>query len=275
MAQTKEPQANESALEELVFLARSRHRIALIRQLSGEAQSRQELESATGIPQPTLGRILNDFEARHWVSNEYNGEYSLTPVGSMLRTELKDLITVLNSSHRLTAIADSLPLDRLGFDLRHLATARVFEPSESDPFVHMRRFDKLAASGDNVQVFSNVLACAPGNNVADAHMEFLSDLDTIVVTADGLESGLDDPELRNWLRDRVESDELEVYRYDGQSPYLLGLFDDTVGLVPVDNSGVPSGLLEAVNPAIREWARQRFTDLQEQATEVKAGTLAP
>lgn len=275
MAQTKEPQTPESALEELVFLARSRHRIALIRQLSGEAQRRQELESATGIPQPTLGRILNDFEARHWVSNEYNGEYLLTPVGSMLRSELEDLMTVLTSSHRLTTIADSLPLDQLGFDLRHLATARVFEPSESDPLAHMRRFDKLAASGDNVQVFSNVLACAPGADVAEAHLEFLDNLDTIIVTADGIENGLDDPEFRQWVRDRIESDELEVHRYDGPSPYLLGQFDDTVGLVPVDNSGVPSGLIETENPAIREWARQRLTDLQEEATEVKEETLTP
>lgn len=273
MARTKEPQAAESALEELVFLARSQHRVALIRQLSREAKNRQELETATGIPQSTLERILRDFEDRHWVSNEYNGEYSLTPVGSMLRTELEDLITVLTSSHRLSDLADSLPLDSLGFDLRHLATASVFEPTDSDPLVHMRRFDELAASADEVQVFSNVLACAPGADAAESHSEFLRHLDTLVVTADGLKTGLNDPELRRWIRNRIETENLELHRYGGSSPYLLGLFDETIGLVPVDNSGVPVGLIVTENRAVLEWTRQRFSELKEEATEVEPVSL--
>lgn len=270
MASTTDPQGSEPALDELVFLARSRHRVALLRELSGEERTRRALEEATGISQPTLGRILGDFEEREWVSNEHNGAYTLSPVGSLLAGVVEDLVTVLDSSHRLAELADALPLDRFGFDLRHLATAIVTMPSEADPLAHMRRFDELAADAETVRVFSNVLACAPGVESSDAHRAFLADLDELLVTADDLTPGLDDPGLREWLGNRIAAGELALYRYDGPAEFLLGLFDDTVGILPIDDAGMPTGLIETTAEPVRDWGRETF-----EADRAAASPLTP
>lgn len=256
-----------------MFLARSQHRIALLRGLSEEEQTRQDIKTTVGIPQPTLGRILGDFEDRNWVSNNHNGGYALTPVGSLLAHELEDLLTVLTSSERLANLSESLPLDRLGFDIRHLASVEVVEPSESDPLAHMRQFDELAAKADEVQVISNVLACAPGSDAAEAHEEFLTHLDEFIVTSEGFETGIQNEGLRQWLDERIELGKLTVYRYDGPARYLLGSFDETIGLVPIDETGVPIGLLQTENQAVREWIDQQFTEFQEEADEIQPGNV--
>lgn len=266
MAEATEQTGTDPALEELVFLARSRHRMALLRALSTDERTRRELETSTGISQPTLGRILGDFEERQWVSNEHTGAYTLTPLGALLASVVEDLVTVLNSSSRLAVLAEDLPLDRLGFDLRHLASARVTTPTESDPMAHLRRFDELAAGAANVQVISNVLSCAPGTESAAADREFLTDVDELVVTADALQAGGDEPSLRRWIGDRLDAGELDLYSTDDSVPFLLGVFDETVGLVPIDDAGMPVGLLETSTPAVLEWSREWFDELRKGAS---------
>jgi DNA-binding HxlR family transcriptional regulator len=90
MADATERTGSADSLEELVFLARSRHRVALLGALSREERTRRELEESTDISQPTLSRILSDFERRHWVTNKHNGAYTLTPLGSLLASAVED-----------------------------------------------------------------------------------------------------------------------------------------------------------------------------------------
>jgi hypothetical protein len=269
MPSVTDREASEPAIEELVFLARSRHRVTILRALSdGEERTRRELESATGVSQPTLGRILGDFEDREWVSNEHNGAFTLTALGSLLAAEIEDVVTVLDSSRRLASLADALPLEQLGFDLRHLASARVTTPSEADPLAHMRRFDELATNADTVRVSSNVLACGPAKDGPEVHQAFLADVDEVVVTADGLRTGLGDPSLRSWLGDRVDTGDIVLYRYDGSVEFLLGQFDAVVGIVPTDESGLPAGLVETTAPAVQDWCRETFDEYRADATRL-------
>lgn len=274
MADATERMGSGDSIEELVFLARSRHRVALLGALSREERTRRELQESTDISQPTLSRILGDFEQRRWVSNEHNGAYTLTPLGSLLASAVEDLLAVLESSTRLAALADALPLDRLGFDLRHLATASVTTPSEGDTLAHMRRFDELVKNAKTVQVFSNVLTCAPGHGTAEVHMEFLADVDELVVTATAVRSGVDDPALRRWLENRIDAGELVLYRYDDSAAFLLGCFDETVGIVPVNEDGMPAGLIDTSAAPVYEWSQQTFGELKRGATRLASDDLS-
>lgn len=274
MARATGQTGSNDPVEELLFLARSRHRVELLGLLSSGERTRRDLEESTDMSQPTLGRILGDFERRHWVSNGHDGAYSLTPIGSLLAGAIEELLTVLDSSRQLAELADTLPLDRIGFDLRHLSTATVTTPSESDPLAHMRRFDERARNAGTVAVFSNVLACSPASGGADGQAEFLADIDDLVVTEEACVDGLDDPTLRALVRDQVAAGELTLYRYGGSAPFLLGCFDDIVGIVPVDDAGIPTGLIETDAPPIREWAEARFEELQENAALVTPDEFA-
>lgn len=146
-------------------------------------------------------------------------------------------------------------------------------PSEGDPLAHLRRFDELAKNARTAQVVSNVLACAPSHGSAEVHTEFLADIDELVVTAMAVTSGLDDSALREWLGDRIDAGELALYRHDDPAEFLLGCFDETVGIIPVDEDGMPAGLIETSSAPIREWGRQTFEGLTREATRLAADDL--
>lgn len=256
------------ALEELEFIARSQHRIRLLSELSLEDRSRRELHDATEISQPTLGRILGDYERREWVSNNHDGTYALTPLGALIAGSVNDLLDAIDVATELSGLADQLPLARFGFDLSHLSTARITTPSAEDPLSHMRRFDELAETADRVSMFTNVLLCSPGNSTASADRELLENVDEIVVTGSGLDTDTDDGALRAWLAGRIEDDDLAIYRYDGAAEYLLGTFDDRVGIVPIDDVGMPTGVIESNAEPVHSWVAERFGNFRRSGTRI-------
>lgn len=264
---------SDPAIEEFAFLARSHHRVSVLTRLSGEERTRRELHDATGISQPTLGRILGDFERRRWVSNGYDGSYTLTPLGSLLADAVADVLDALGTIDALADLAEHLPLDRLGFDLGHLSGATVTTPSSADPLAHMRRFDELAAHASAVRVFSNVLSCSPAHGSSDADRAFLAHVDELVVTHEGLETGLEDPALGAWLRDRIADGDISVYGYEGTADFLFGVFDGTVGIVPIDDAGVPCGLIESEAEPIHARVTDTFEEYRRTATRLTPGVL--
>lgn len=263
----------EPHLEEFVFLARSHHRVQLLRELSREEQTRRELRTETGISQPTLGRILGDFEQRQWVSNQHNGAYALTPLGTQLADAVEDVLDVLGTIDQLTDIEDQLPWDRLGFEPHELSDAIITTPSSTEPLAHMRRFDELAAKATTVKVISNVVSCAPSHESTNADRKFLSYIDELVVTDQVIATGLNDPELAGWLRKRIEAEDLSLYSYDEEAAFLLGTFDDIVGIVPIDDAGMPCGLIEGTSEPIRAWGRDTFEEYRRSATRVPPDAL--
>lgn len=262
----------DGQIEEFAFLARSHHRVRLLMELSRAERSRRDLHEATGISQPTLGRILDDFETRGWISNNHNGAYNLTPLGVALADSVTAVLDVLETMDRLADLAALLPWDQLEFDPETLASARITTPTASDPLAHMRRFDELAADATAVRMFSNVVACAPTQDSSDADRELLGHVDELVVTADALED-LDDPALERWLHGRIDDGALALYRYEGTAAYLFGIFDGTVGIVPIDEDGMPAGLIESEAAPVRSWADDAFTELARQETEVSPASV--
>lgn len=263
---------SDPPIEELVFLCRSHHRIQLLKQLSREERTRRDLQDATGISQPTLGRILGDFEQRRWISNNHDGTYRLTPRGRLLADAVDNLLDVLDTIGQLADIADHLPLERLDFDRSHLTDAMITTPTSTDPLAHMRRFDELAASATTVKMFSNVVSCAPTNDSSDADRELLTHVDELIVTEDAV-ANLDNSELNGWLSKQIDDGELSLYRYDDSAVFLLGVFDETVGIVPIDDTDMPCGLIEAEANPIRTWANETFEEFRRAATQLTPEVL--
>lgn len=269
----KDGTISDPPVEELVFLCRSHHRIQLLTQLSCEGQTRRDIQDSTGISQPTLGRILGDFEQRRWISNNHDGTYRLTPLGALLADAVDNLLGILDTIGQLADIADHLPLEQVDFDRSHLTDATITTPTSTDPLAHMRRFDELAAQASTVEMFSNVLSCTPAHEPSDGDKELLAGVDELVVTEDALRTGLDEPDLREWLYRRIEDEALTLYRYEGSADFLLGIFDESVGIVPIDDTKMPCGLIEAETDPIRTWARDTFEEYQRRATQLTPDSL--
>jgi predicted transcriptional regulator len=246
-------------LEDVAYLARSGHRVTALERLADGPMTRRALHEATDISQPTLGRILDGFEERGWVScDRTNGRtYDLTPFGEVVAAEFDTLLRTVSTMQRFRALAPYLPLDSMDFDLRHFADATITLPSGGDATAHMRREDELIAEAESVRFLCSS-SYGPGikayrDRLVGSDVEFEA-----VITADALEAAAADPESAEHLTDLATAENVTIHRYEGALSLILGLIDDVVSLVPLGGSGVPVAFIESRNPVVRSWVEGEF-----------------
>lgn len=266
-----------AAIDDVAFLTRSEHRAVVLDRLARRDWTRRDLHDATGISQPTLGRILGRFEDRGWVAKDgtENGHvYGLTPLGELLVDEFSTLLATVETVRELRTVADELPFDELDFDLSLLREATVTTATPENPLAHLRRQDELADRADHVRTLCSAFSPRAVRAQRDRILDGVNTGEA-VIEAGALETLTDHPELVATMAGLVETGQVTLYRYDGSVPVMLDLFDDTVGIVPLDDDGLPADvLIESDHERIAAWAEGVFDRYRERAERVRPGDLA-
>jgi len=261
--------ADRTPLDDVEFLARSPHRVAVLQTLASGSWARPALHEETGISQPTLGRVLGSLEDHSWVERDGH-EYALTALGELVAAEFDSLLDTIETTHRLGDVAGLLPTEQMDFDLRQLADSTIIRPETGDVFRHVRRMEELLTTADRVRIMSDTIAPDSLSDTRDRVVNAENDDLRIesVITGDALDQALSNPQLAAWVGDLVASRRAPVYRYDGTIPLVLAIVDDTALLVPSDEHGFPGALVETDNEQVRSWVERTIDEYLATATEL-------
>lgn len=266
--------APATPLDDVSFLARSPHRVEVLTRLSERDWTRPDLHDATGISQPTLGRVLGAFQDRNWV--ERNGQsYELTPSGELVAAEFTDLLETVETVQRLDDVAGLFPTAELGFDIERLASATITTPTTGDVFRHVQRFQTRILEADHVRIATDTMAPDPLENLRDrvvAHEEGDLLVESIL-TGTALDQAVSVPAMVDMIRALLESEHAPVYRYDGTMPMGIGVADGVAMLAPTDDDGIPGALVETDDEVVRAWVTERLDDYREQSTRLTVDDL--
>jgi hypothetical protein len=101
----------------------------------------------------------------------------------------------------------------------------------------------------------------------------LADVNELIVTEDAMETDLDEPDLQEWLYGRIEDGDFSLYLYEGSADFLFGIFDERVGIVPIDDTGMPCGLIDTERDPIRTWVTDTFEEYRETAVRLTPEAL--
>lgn len=253
-------------LDHIEFLARSPHRVRVIRLLSNGPKTRAGLRELTEISQPTLTRILGSFQDRSWLIKD-GQEYALTPFGMLLATEFDALHETVETMQRFQSLSHVLPLDEMNFDVRAFSDARITTPQPPDILAHTRRAETLAEEASHVRSLT-----------ANFYPDLLPKTRELVIeggqtqeaiaTADTLDGLFSQPESAEIARELLESGRMKVYRYDGEVPVGFALFDDTAVIFPYDQQMRECALIETENETIRSWVEEQLDEYEKRAEQL-------
>ncbi len=258
----------DSPLDDLAFLSRSNNRIAVLRELAHDDQTRRELRDATDVSRPTLGRILEGFEERGWVVTTGSGnghDYSLTPLGRVVVESFTDAMATVETVQKLRELAPRIPFDELGLDPRDLADARITTPSPTDATAHTRRERELLSRTNRVQFLCNQAQPETVERYRDWAVDDDRRLEAII-SGDAIDAAMANEEMATDLDDMMTADGVTIHRYEGSVSAMLGLFKDVASIVPLDDSGVPCAFVESRNETVRsavEDTLERYRDRAE------------
>ena len=240
-------------LDDIAFLSRSNNRIAVLRELARDEGTRRELRDATGVSRPTLGRVLEGFEERGWVTNNGSGnghDYSLSPLGRVIVEEFTDMMTTVETVQQLRELASRIPFNELGLDPRDLADARITTPSPTDATAHTRREREVLEQTSRILFLCNQAQPETVERYRDWVVEGDRELEAII-SGDAIDAAMADDEMRANLDDMITADGVTIHRYEGAVSAMLGLFEDVASIVPLDDSGVPCAFVESDDETVR------------------------
>lgn len=241
-----------TALDEIEFLARSPNRIRVLDALTAEPIERYDIEDATGVSRATLGRILDDFEERGWVTRE-GRQYETTHVGNYVAREFTGLVERFEPVPALNQVGQWFPQEGFGFDLGCLTGVEIIRSSKSDALAPTTHIAKRLRTADRARVITySVLpdvmeVCWRGT--VNGSLEFESVLDRGALGSFGT-----DPELVNQAQEMFESGQAEIFWYEGTIPSTVFIIDDVVLLCLSGGEGAPHAVIETDNETVRSWA---------------------
>ena len=251
-----------SPLEDVEFLARSDHRVAVLDALTEGRHGRDELRAKTGASDPTIGRILGDFGDRGWIRRDGHA-YELTQPGAFVAEHFTALLERMSTERRLRDVWELLPGQLDGFTIDLVSDAVVTTIRPGDPYAPANRCASFYPKSTHVRGFDAALT-------APHTFEQLAEL-----VLDGLEiEFVLSPELSRNLRasypeaDRavMESDNNTTWWNDDLPLCRVVVFDDRVGVGGYDpDSGVLAVYVDSDDPELREWAVATFERYRRQA----------
>ncbi|MFC6835699.1 helix-turn-helix transcriptional regulator [Halomarina ordinaria] len=140
----------DSAVRDIEFLARSAHRVAALEALAEGGHDRRDLRLATGASDPTVGRILRDFEGHSWVVRT-GPVYELTPLGEFVTERFLELREAMTAAGTLRDVWRWLPREMEGFAVEHFEDAVVSYPGPSYPYQPVERVSHLLETTDTIR----------------------------------------------------------------------------------------------------------------------------
>jgi Predicted transcriptional regulator len=262
----------DDSLAEVEFLARSENRLAVLRLLARESQTRDSLGAATGASQATLGRILEDFRDRSWIYHE-DGVYVATATGRLVAEGMLSLLETLETEQKLRGIVEYLPAEALGFDLDRLAGATITVPTQTRPSAPLERTLELMSAAEELRAFSHTFnersLGAVTEQVTAGNQTFQG-----VFAEPAIEALAADETLWGQLTDLARSERAQLRVRPAGIPVAVTVDDETVALLLRDESGVFQATVESADAAVRRWAVDQFERYWETATPVDPAAYA-
>lgn len=246
----------ESALEEIEFLALSPNRVDALGYLAEAPRTRRELVELTGASQPTVGRILQDFEERVWVERD-GSTYRSTVTGRLVSRGVTDLIDILETDAELRPVVRWLPADAITFDLEHLTAATITTPSRVRPNAPVKRALDLIGDAATVRIISyafneqSLERISERTAAGDQRFEG-------VFSSSAIDALADDSHLRRQLRGLLTTEGATVRITDESIPVAVTVADSVVHLFLRDDTGILQASLDVDEPEVHSWATALF-----------------
>ena len=258
----------EASIEEIKFIASSEHRVEVLETLTESGCTRRTLQSETGAHASTIGRVLGDFENRHWIERS-GSTYELTPLGAFVADRFAKLRGAMETEGKLRDVWQWLPREMEGFSVDMFADATIAYPPAGYPYEPVERVIQLVEESDSIRGFGATVFKAVANEVfcrqalEGMDVEFIYSPAVLAATVE-------------WNPDLFEKaaslDHCTILVHDDLPDRRrcgIDIFDDRVAICCHDTeTRALRAWIDTDTPEAREWARTVFERYRETARPI-------
>lgn len=255
--------SSSSPLDDIEFLARSPHRVVALEAMAEKPQFRADLRATTGASSSTIGRMLREFEERHWIRKDGN-RYEATELGAFVAAGMTDLIDRIETERKLRDIWPWIPDEAGRFAIEVGTDAIVTVAEADDPYRPVNRFVSLLGETDRFRfVGFDVALLEPCKDELRRRI------------VDGMRAEIiDPPSVARYILSAysehcagpLESGNLTVLLHDDLPRYGISIFDERIGISCYNpTNGTVQVFIDTDAPEAREWAQATYESYRGEA----------
>ncbi|WP_254864720.1 helix-turn-helix transcriptional regulator [Halovivax gelatinilyticus] len=257
-----------SPTDDIEFLVSSAHRIGVLEALADGPRDRTDLRAETGASAPTMGRILADFQDRHWIERD-GTTYRITDLGAYVADQFGQFQRAMAYQRRLREVWPWLPHDIDGFSVELFTDVVVSHPGPGYPFTPIERLTECLEATRTMSGFG--MALLKSGNLTEFFDQIRTGLECEYIYPPTV---LDD--LLSWdeetVVETVTQPNYTVFVHDDlplDDRCGICLFDDRVSLCCYDpNTGALQALVDTESDDLRAWARSHYEQLRNEARTI-------
>ena len=258
-----------SSAEDIAFLANSENRVAVLRSLTDGPHSRHVIAEKTDVTRVTLGRILDDLEARQWITQR-GTVCDITSLGVWVIEEFTKFSETMEAERNLRTVFHWFPEEGYGFHIGCLADAEITPVSRADASAPI---SQLVHQFGVVRAFSFAITSqfleSCWRHVMDGTVRW-----EWVFTSEVLDVLRDSPQMARQSREMLESGRAEYRLYTGEIPHVVIVSEELVNLRLAGEDGAATALVQSDDDEVRTWAESTFETYWREGTPLKAAEFA-
>ncbi|WP_247002406.1 helix-turn-helix transcriptional regulator [Halosolutus gelatinilyticus] len=262
-----------SAIQDIEFLARSEHRVATLEALFDAPRDRRDLRTATGASDPTIGRIIRDFEDRSWLARD-GPRYELTPLGEFVAERFLQLREGMKTGTTLREVWQWLPQEMEGFAVEYFEDAVVAYPGPNYPYEPIDRVTHLLESTESIRGLGTTIY--KSGNLEVFCRRVLDGMEMEYIYSPRILRAIVhwDPERTTRA---LECDNCTIFLHDDlpdDNRCGLNIMDDCIGICGHDpGSAQLEAVIDTASPEAREWAETVYEQYRDEARPFDAEEL--
>ncbi|MWV63405.1 transcriptional regulator [Halorubrum sp. JWXQ-INN 858] len=247
------------------FLSGSPARAAILRALRDDPRRPAALTDAVDATRTTVQRILAGFRERDWVVKR-GSAYHVTATGERVHDAYEDLLSEIERADRYGRFAADLERVGAGFPPSALTEGELTVADDRDPLAAVDRVVEVirGGTGESIRSISPIVTRQYNEAAAEA-------LDRgarirLIIDREVLDASVED---FGPATDRALVDE-NASVLIATEPIGFGLFRDeeTACVIAHDERNNPRCVFESSDPAVLDWADERFDELSATAVEL-------
>ncbi|ELY49922.1 helix-turn-helix transcriptional regulator [Natronorubrum bangense] len=146
----------DETIDDIEYLVSSEHRVGVLDALADGPSDRDELRTTTGASSPTMGRILTDFQNRHWIERD-GTLYQLTGLGEFVANQFGEFRNAMAYQRQLHEVLSWLPHELEGFSIELLTDVVVSQTGSGYPYEPVERLTEFITTTRTMRGFGMAL----------------------------------------------------------------------------------------------------------------------
>lgn len=259
--------SREVALE-IVDVLRKRREIMTC--LLENPRDKSTLVDDLDIPRSTLDRAIRELESVRVVTYS-DGEYVVTGPGERLTREFFRFVDRAELALELEPFLQWIPSGEFDLDIRWLAEAELLVPTNADPYAMINRHVQQLKDMDYARGMLPVTGLHAHETVHENIVKNGAE-GKLIVESDVAEVLTSKAPFADLTKEMLATGRFELFVYDGSIPYFVGVFDENLVQIGVDEDGEPRAMIETDHRELRTWAVEILNKYERRAERLVPDT---